>query len=61
MVERRRRLRLSLKSQNGFGSRHFVWQELQRHKSVQVGVLGFIHHSHAATAQLFNYPIVRNR
>ena len=42
-------------------SRHFVRQKLQRDETVQSRVLGLVDHAHAAAAQLFENPVMRNR
>ncbi len=53
MVERRSGPRFPLKSFDGEGfSRELFGQEFQGHVSAKPQILGFIHHSHAATAQL---------
>ena len=40
--------------------RDIVGQELKRDKTAKSRVLGLIHHSHAAAAQLFNDSVVRD-
>jgi hypothetical protein len=40
--------------------RDSVGQKLQGDKPVQVDVLSLVHHTHAATAQLFDYAVVRD-
>jgi len=61
MVESRGRLRLPLETGQGLGVLcDGVGQKLQSDKPVQVYVLGLVHHTHAATAQLFDYAVVRD-
>ena len=61
MVERRHRLRLSLKAvQPLWVSRKVLRQKFKRHKTMQAGVLGLIHHSHTAAAEFLNNFIMRN-
>ncbi len=38
----------------------FAGQKLQRNVPAQIDVFGFVHHSHAATAQLLQNAVVRN-
>src|SRR5947209_2024 len=60
MVERRCRLRLSLKSRQRLRiSTNFVRQELQRNEAVQARVLRLIDDAHAAAAQHLHDPIMR--
>ncbi len=35
-------------------------QELQGDQAAQLGVLGFIHHAHAAAAELLQNPVMRD-
>ena len=61
VIERGGGLGLALKpgqSLRVFGD--FIGQELQRHKTPQAGILGFVHHAHAAAAQLFEDSIMRD-
>ena len=61
MVERGRGLGFALKSRERlwiFG--YIVGQELQRDKAMQPYVLGLVHHTHAAAAQLGYDAVVRN-
>ncbi len=41
-------------------SGHFVRQKLERDETVQPRVFGFVDHAHAAAAQFFENPVVRN-
>src|SRR5580700_11399065 len=40
-------------------SRNLVWQELERHKSVQACILGLVHHTHS-TPELPEDAVVRD-
>ena len=39
---------------------HIIGQELERYETVELGVLGLVDHAHAAAAQLFENPVMRN-
>jgi hypothetical protein len=41
-------------------SRYFIGQELQGHEAMQPSVLGFVHHTHPATAEFLDNAVVRD-
>jgi hypothetical protein len=51
---------------NNSGARVFIiinnlaWQEFQGNRAFELGVFGFIHHSHPAMAKLLYYSIMGN-
>src|SRR5688572_806260 len=62
MVQRRYGSRLPLKALQGLEIvGKFRGQELQRHKSIQLGIPGFIDDTHAAAAELFENDVLRYR
>ncbi len=61
MVQRRRRLGLSLETRQGCGIlREFGREKFQCDKTMEPGVFGFLDDPHAAAAQLFNNAVVRD-
>ena len=61
MVQGGSGLRLALETGEGlriFGN--FVGQELERDKAMQLDVLGFVDHAHAAAAEFLDDAVVRN-
>ena len=40
--------------------RNFVRQEFQSHEAAEHGVLGLVHHTHPAAAELLDDAVVRN-
>ena len=61
MIESRGGLGLTSKSRQRLCiSGHFVRQELERDETVQSRVFGFVDHAHAAAAQFFENPVVRD-
>ena len=61
VIESRCSLRLTLKTGESLGVfGYLVGQEFERDKAMEPGVLGFVHHPHATTAQLLYDPIVRD-
>jgi hypothetical protein len=53
--------RLALEAAEGLRiASNFVWEELQRDKTVQPCVLSLVDHTHPATAELLDDPIVRD-
>ncbi len=61
MVQRRSRLRLTLKSAERLGiPGHFIRQELEGDKTVQPGVFRFVNHTHPTAAQLSDNAVVRD-
>lgn len=62
MVQRRSGLRLALESSERYSvMRHALRQKLQRHLTLQLCVLGAIHHPHPAAAKLFNNAVMGDR
>src|SRR5580692_2036509 len=61
VVEGGRSLRFALEAGQSLRIlRNLVRQELQGYKAVQLYVLSFVHHTHAAAAELLDDPIVRD-
>ena len=61
MIQRRRRLRLPLKSRQRLRiRRHVIRQKFQRHKAVQPRIFRLVHHAHTAATKLFNNQVVGN-
>src|SRR3984957_5413131 len=61
VVESRRRLRLALKAAKGLRiTGHSVRKKLQRHKSAELDVFGFINDSHASATELLGNAVVRD-
>ena len=61
MVEGRSRLRLSLEAGQGLWvGCYFVWQELQRNKSVQRYILRLVHYAHSTATELLDNAVVRD-
>ena len=61
MVESRGCLRLPLETSQRLGvSGDLVRQELQGDKTMQSGVLGLVHHTHAAATELLDDSVVRD-
>jgi hypothetical protein len=61
MVQGRRGLRLALEAGQSLRiAGHFVRQELERDETVRASVFGFVHDTHAATAEFFEDAVVRN-
>src|SRR5690348_16538769 len=59
MIQSRGGLRLALKSgQRLRVAEHLFRQELEGNKATQAGVLGFVDHTHAAAAKLFDDVVV---
>jgi len=61
MIQRRRRLRFALKT----GKRYWVTgdrlgQKLERNKTVQSYIFGFIHYTHPAATEFLDNLVVRN-
>ena len=62
MIERRGSARLAAETfQKLMILGKLLRQELERHTSAELRVLGLVDHAHAARTQLFNDAIVRNR
>ena len=61
MIQRRRGLRLALKTSERLRiARHVIRKELQRDEAVQPGVFGLVDHTHAAAAELLDDAVVRD-
>ena len=61
MVERGGGTRLALKALNRLGIAGKAFRkEFQGHESAQLGVLRLVDHSHAAAAEFFHDPVVRD-
>jgi hypothetical protein len=61
MVERRRSTRFAAEAlKHNRILRHIVWKELQGYEPAQAQVLGLLHHTHTAAAQLGEDAVVRN-
>ena len=61
MVQRRSRLRLTLKAAESLGVLgHFVGQELECDKTMQARVFRFVNHTHPAAAQLLDNAVMRD-
>ena len=61
VVEGRSRLGFALKTGQGLRiPSYFLGQKLQRDETPQTGVLGLVHHAHAATAEFLNDAVMRN-
>jgi hypothetical protein len=61
MVQRGSGARLALEALHRLPVlRVFLRQEFQRHVAAELGVLGFVHHTHATAAELFEHAIMRN-
>ena len=61
VVQSRCRLCFALKAAKGFGLlSHFIGQELQSNETVELQVLGLVHHTHATAPYLFEDAVVRN-
>ena len=61
MVQRRSCLRLTLKAAERLGILgHFIGQELERDKTMQPRVFGFVNHAHPAATQHGNDAVVRD-
>ena len=62
MIQRRSRTRFAAEAlQRSRITRHIVRQELERDEASQARVLGLVDDTHAATAELFDNAIVRDR
>ena len=61
MVERRGRARLAVETFDELAVLGQLYgQELQGDRPAELGVLGLVHHAHAAPTQLFQNPVVGN-
>src|SRR5262249_39178898 len=61
MVQRGCSLRLALEARQSLRvAGYCLRQKLQRNEAMQPGVLCFVDHTHAATAELFDDPVMRN-
>ena len=59
MIERRCGLSLTLKAAESLRIACYIFgKEFQPDKTVQPGVFGFIHHTHATAAKLFYNPVM---
>src|SRR6185436_18727395 len=62
MVERRGGPGFTLKAAQGLGiTRQIAGDELERHRTVQARIFGFVHHAHPAAAELLEDAVVRER
>ncbi len=61
MIERRRRLRLALKTAQSLGIfRYVIGQELERDKTLEASVFGLKHHAHTAASEFLQNAVVRD-
>src|SRR5579872_3925035 len=59
VIQSRSGLRFALKSgQRLWVAEDLFWQELERNKAMQTGILGLVDHTHPAPAQLLNDAVM---